>query len=72
MKNIAMVLAVICFSITAFINPIAVGWAVYQWGGVGLDIGPAAWEGVKVWFTFIWTFIPGFLLYVYATTPIKR
>lgn len=66
MKGFAFVLAVICFLVTAFINPIAIGWAVYQWGGVGLEIGPAAWEGVKVWFTYVWAFIPGLFLYIYS------
>lgn len=35
---------------------IAIIIGIYYWGGAGMELGPAAWEGAKVW---IWMMVGG-------------
>lgn len=30
-------------------NAVAIIAGIYYWGGAGMELGPAAWEGAKIW-----------------------
>ena len=44
---------IICMALA---QVIAIIVGIYCWGGAGMELGPAAWEGAKIW---IWMMIGG-------------
>lgn len=60
MRNLLKVIIVFIFGagVASMIlaTPVSVVTAVYFWGGVGFEVGVAAWSGVKLW---LWMFLGG-------------